>query len=196
MKKIGKTVILGGTGFIGSQLAAKLSKLCKKIIVISRNPGANQDLKLIPNLEILQSDITDERNLNIIFKDCELVINTIGILNEFNEDNTFEKLHFELTKKISRAIELNGVKRYLHISSLNADINASSKYLKTKGKAENYLLENTIKISNVTIFRPSIVFGEQDSFFNKFAKILKLAFIFPLACPYSKFTGTYPSTPA
>ena len=104
MKKIGKTVILGGTGFIGSQLAAKLSKLCKKIIVISRNPGANQDLKLIPNLEILQSDITDERNLNIIFKDCELVINTIGILNEFNEDNTFAVSYTHLTLPTKRIV--------------------------------------------------------------------------------------------
>jgi len=191
MQNLGKIIILGGTGFIGSQLSAKLSPLCDKICVLTRNIEANKDLKLIPNLEIIHANVLDERSLNAMFSGSDIVINTIGILNESGRDNTFNNLHYELTKKISNAIELNKVKRYLHISSLNADPRATSEYLITKGLAENYIRDNTDNFCNTTIFRPSIVFGEDDSFFNKFSTILRFLPIFPLACPNSKFMPIY-----
>jgi nucleoside-diphosphate-sugar epimerase len=191
MQNLGKIIILGGTGFIGSQLSAKLSPLCDKICVLTRNIEANKDLKLIPNLEIIHANVLDERSLNATFSGSDIVINTIGILNESGRDNTFNNLHYELTKKISNAIELNKVKRYLHISSLNADPRATSEYLITKGLAENYIRDNTDNFCNTTIFRPSIVFGEDDSFFNKFSTILRFLPIFPLACPNSKFMPIY-----
>ena len=191
MQNLGKIIILGGTGFIGSQLSAKLSPLCDKICVLTRNIEANKDLKLIPNLEIIHANVLDERSLNAVFSGSDIVINTIGILNESGRDNTFNNLHYELTKKISNAIELNKVKRYLHISSLNADPRATSEYLITKGLAENYIRDNTDNFCNTTIFRPSIVFGEDDSFFNKFSTILRFLPIFPLACPNSKFMPIY-----
>jgi len=191
MNKIGKVVILGGSGFIGAQLATKLSSISDKIVIPTRNTESNLGLKMIPNLEIIQLDVKDERSINILLDKTDLVINTIGILNELNDDNSFEKIHFELTKKISLSIKQNKVKRYLHISSLNADPKSTGKYLKSKGKAEDYLLGETALFSNVTIFRPSIVFGEDDSFFNKFATLLKIFPIFPLACPNSKFMPVY-----
>ena len=67
MQSLGKIIILGGTGFIGSQLCAKLSPLCDKICVLTRNIEANKDLKLIPNLEIIQANVSDERTLNAMF---------------------------------------------------------------------------------------------------------------------------------
>ena len=191
MQSLGKITILGGTGFIGSQLCAKLSPLCDKIHVLTRNTEANKDLKLIPNLEIIQANVLDDRTLNSMFASSDIVINTIGILNESGRDNTFYNLHYELTKKVSNAIKINKVKRYLHISSLNADPRAISQYLITKGLAENYIRDNTNNFCNTTIFRPSIVFGEDDSFFNKFSTILKFLPIFPLACPDSKFMPIY-----
>ena len=191
MQSLGKITILGGTGFIGSQLCAKLSPLCDKIHVLTRNTEANKDLKLIPNLEIIQANVSDDRTLNSMFASSDIVINTIGILNESGRDNTFYNLHYELTKKVSNAIKINKVKRYLHISSLNADPRAISQYLITKGLAENYIRDNTNNFCNTTIFRPSIVFGEDDSFFNKFSTILKFLPIFPLACPDSKFMPIY-----
>ena len=193
MQSLGKITILGGTGFIGSQLCAKLSPLCDKIHVLTRNTEANKDLKLIPNLEIIQANVLDDRTLNSMFASSDIVINTIGILNESGRDNTFYNLHYELTKKVSNAIKINKVKRYLHISSLNADPRAISQYLITKGLAENYIRDNTNNFCNTTIFRPSIVFGEDDSFFNKFSTILKFLPVFPLACPDSKFMPIYVS---
>jgi nucleoside-diphosphate-sugar epimerase len=191
MQSLGKIIILGGTGFIGSQLSAKLSPLCDKICVLTRNIEANKDLKLIPNLEIIHANVLDERSLNAVFSGSDIVINTIGILNESGKDNTFNNLHYELTKKISNAIKLNKVKRYLYISSLNADPRATSQYLITKGLAETYIRDNTNNFCNTTIFRPSIVFGEDDSFFNKFSTLLRFLPVFPLACPNSKFMPIY-----
>ena len=191
MNKIDKIVILGGSGFIGAQLATKLSSMAEKIIIPTRDIESNQGLKMIPNLEIIHLDAKDDRSVNLLFDKSDLVINTIGILNEFDQDNSFDNIHYQLTKKISNSLRQNQVKRYLHISSLNADAKSSGKYLKSKGKAEDYLLSETSSFCNVTIFRPSIVFGENDSFFNKFATLLKIFPIFPLACPNSKFMPVY-----
>jgi NADH dehydrogenase len=191
MNKFSKVVILGGTGFIGAQLASKLSPKSEKIIIPTRNIESNSGLKMIPNLEIAGIDVKDERSINLLLKDADLVINTVGILNELNEDNSFDKIHYQLTKKISQSIKQNKVKRYLHISSLNADPKSIGEYLKSKGKAEDFLLSETSSFCNITIFRPSIVFGESDSFFNKFATLLKFLPIFPLACPNAKFMPVY-----
>jgi NADH dehydrogenase len=177
MNKFSKVVILGGTGFIGAQLASKLSPKSEKIIIPTRNIESNSGLKMIPNLEIAGIDVKDERSINLLLKDADLVINTVGILNELNEDNSFDKIHYQLTKKISQSIKQNKVKRYLHISSLNADPKSIGEYLKSKGKAEDFLLSETSSFCNITIFRPSIVFGESDSFFNK--------------CPNAKFMPVY-----
>ena len=191
MNKFNKVVILGGTGFIGAQLATKLSPKSKKIIIPTRNTESNLGLKMIPNLEVVRTDIKDERSINLLFKDADLIINTVGILNEINEDNSFDIIHYQLTKKISHSIKQNKVKRYLHISSLNADPKSIGKYLKSKGMAEDFLISETSSFCNLTIFRPSIVFGESDSFFNKFATLLKFLPIFPLACPNAKFMPVY-----
>ena len=191
MNKFNKVVILGGTGFIGAQLATKLSPKSKKIIIPTRNTESNLGLKMIPNLEIVRTDIKDERSINQLLKDADLVINTVGILNEINEDNSFDKIHYQLPKKVSNSIKKNEVKRFMHISSLNADPKSIGKYLKSKGKAEDFLISETSSFCNLTIFRPSIVFGESDSFFNKFASLLKFLPIFPLACPNAKFMPVY-----
>ena len=191
MSKIGKIVILGGSGFIGAQLASKLSSISDEIVIPTRNIESNTCLKMVPNLVITQLDVNDDRALNSLLKGSDLVINTIGILNEFDDDNTFDKIHYQLTKKISAALKNNKIKRYLHISSLNADSKSIGKYLQSKGKAEEHLLSDTTSFCNVTIFRPSIVFGEADSFFNKFSALLKIFPVFPLACPSAKFMPIY-----
>ena len=124
--------------------------------------------------------------------DTHLLV-AIGILTEDGDQNSFNSIHYELIERISSAIKINNVKRLLHISSLNADVYAPSQYLQSKGRAEDYLLTTTSKFSRVNIFRPSIVFGENDSFFNRFDKLLKFLFVFPLACPKSKFQPIYVS---
>ena len=191
MAKISKCVIFGGTGFVGSNFAQKLSPLASEIVVVTRNLERNKSLKMIPNLKLVLASISDSKSIRDILKNAEIVVNTVGILNEFDQINTFENIHFRFLQRLSQEIKVNKIKRFLHISSLNARTDQVSDYLHTKGKAEDFILNEMSLFCNTTIFRPSIVFGEEDSFFNKFAKLLKFIPIFPLACPSAKFQPIY-----
>ena len=191
MAKISKCVIFGGTGFVGSNFAQKLSPLATEIVVVTRNIERNKSLKMIPNLKLVPASISDSKSIRDILKNAEIVVNTVGILNEFDQINTFENIHFKFLQRLSQEIKVNKIKRFLHISSLNAKADQISDYLHTKGKAEDFILNEMSSFCNTTIFRPSIVFGEEDSFFNKFAKLLKFIPIFPLACPSAKFQPIY-----
>jgi len=122
-----------------------------------------------------------------------LVINLVGILNEGSNksESSFEGAHAELTTKVLEACKANGVGRYLHMSALNADAeNGSSEYLKTKGVAENHVRQADAGIQ-WTIFQPSVIFGEHDAFFNRFAGLLRSLPIFPLAMPNAKLSPVF-----
>lgn len=191
MLDLNKIVILGGTGFIGSNLAFELSKYTKKITILTRNKEKNKKLLVLPNIEIIQTNVNDELSLRELTKGADLLINTVGVLNESDNFNSFSSLHVDLVKKISHVVSYNKIARMLHISSLNAGVSSTSNYLRTKGEAEEYLLKETSNFCNVTIFKPSVVFGEDDSFFNRFKKILTYSPVFPLACPYTKFAPIF-----
>ena len=82
MLDLNKIVILGGTGFIGSNLAFELSKYTKKITILTRNKEKNKKLLVLPNVEIMQTNINDELSLREFTKGADLLINTVGVLNE------------------------------------------------------------------------------------------------------------------
>lgn len=189
-----KTIaILGGTGFVGRTLTNQLYKAGYAIKVLTRNREAQrQDMLPIPSLELVQTDIHDQEKLNTQLAGCDAVINLVGILNERgNNGKGFHHAHVELSEKIITACKHNNIKRLLHMSALNADAEkGSSHYLKTKGKAEN--LVHAAANINVTSFRPSVIFGPGDSFFNRFAQLLKISpLIFPLACANARFAPVY-----
>ncbi|MEC8996488.1 MAG: complex I NDUFA9 subunit family protein [Pseudomonadota bacterium] len=191
MLDLNNITMLGGTGFIGSRLVFELSKFSNNITILTRSREKNKKLLVIPNIKIVEADINDDIALREYTKDSDLVINTVGILNELDSINSFENLHVNLVKKISNVIKYHKIKRMIHIGSLNSMNSNTSNYMKSKAEAEKYLLEITSNFCNVTIVKPSVVFGENDTFFNRFAKILKYSPIFPLACPYSKFAPIY-----
>tara|TARA_B100001758_G_scaffold47497_1_gene38225 strand:- start:6188 stop:7132 length:945 start_codon:yes stop_codon:yes gene_type:complete len=191
---IKKIVVLGGTGFVGSSLCNRLSKEGYQIKILTRNREYNREnLILLPNVDLIETDVGNLNNLNQHLIGCDMVINLIGILNERgNVGDGFKKVHVELIKKLIKACEKNGIRRFMYLSALNADSkNAKSFYLKTKGKAEELLHSNKIGMK-VTSFRPSVIFGKSDSFFNRFANLLKMTPIFfPLACYKTKFAPIY-----
>lgn len=191
---IKRIAILGGTGFVGQSLCNRLSKEGYKLKVLTRNREYNKEnLILIPGLDLVQTNIHDPENLGSHLANCDVVINLVGILNEKgNSGKGFRHAHVELAEKLLKACKENGIHRLLQMSALNADEKkGQSHYLRTKGEAEELLHSNNSWL-NVTSFRPSIIFGINDSFFNRFANLLKITpLFFPLACHQAKFAPVY-----
>ncbi len=182
--------IFGGSGFIASEIVYKLSPHFKEIRLLTRNTQKCNHLKVIKNVEVYLYDpiVTPSYTEHINVSD--IVLNTVGILNE-SKNNTFDNIHYEFVKKIAnKSRELN-VKKFIHLSALNANEDGPSKYLQSKGKADKLISSLSSDSFRTVIFRPSIVFGENDSFFNRFKNLLKFIPVFPLACPNSMFSPVY-----
>lgn len=183
--------IIGGTGFIGSHLTHRLTSLGHRVKVLSRRPERHRQVRIGSRAQLVQVNPYDPDALAQLFEQVDCVINLAGILNESGK-STFSKTHVELPRSIVKAMRDTGTRRLLHMSALNADVNESrGRYLKTKGEGEN-LVHQSPGI-DVTSFRPSVIFGPGDSFFNRFAGLLKLAPppVFPLACADSRFAPVY-----
>ena len=187
-----KTIcVLGGTGFVGHQLVSQLTRAGYYVVAPSRNRERHRSLQVLPKVDVIDADIHDEDTLNALFVGCHAVINLTAILNE-NKRGEFQRVHVELVEKIVNACKNAGISRLLHMSAINADADkGSSKYLRSKGEGEALTL--AAKGLDVTTFRPSVIFGEDDSFFNKFAQLLRHLPILPLTCPDSRMAPIYVS---
>jgi len=183
--------VLGGTGFVGRHLIGALVKENFDIKVLSRKRERHRELLVLPGVSVINSNVYNAKELNRHFAGVDIVINLVGIINQRGHNNSFNVSHIELTEKVIAACKNNKISRLLHMSALNADAEkGASHYLKSKGIAEN--LVHKVAGINVTSFRPSVIFGQDDDFFNRFANLLKISpSIFPLACPDSKFAPVY-----
>ena len=184
--------VLGGTGFVGYHVVSHLAKAGYKVRVLTRHRERNRKLLVLPTVEIISADIHDTSLLQKYFSGQDAVINLVGILNEPRDNGQgFHRAHVELAQKVVDACHAKGVKRLLQMSALNADAqNGSSYYLRSKGEAED-LVHHASNIK-VTSFRPSVIFGPGDSFFNRFACLLfRLPLFFPLACANARFAPVY-----
>jgi NADH dehydrogenase len=119
-----------------------------------------------------------------LFTDCAVVINLVGILNPRGRA-TFESVHVNLVAKVMAAARTAGVRRVLHMSALGAGENAPSRYLRSRGQGEGVaraVPHPELPHPKVTIFRPSVIFGPDDSLTNRFARLLRMSYGFmPLA---------------
>jgi NADH dehydrogenase len=147
-------------------------------------------LSVLPTVEVLVANVHDPRVLGELLSGMDAVINLVGILNE-SRAQRFEQIHAELVAKLIEAARLARVRRLLHMSALGADEHAPSRYLVTKGRAET-LLRGAAQSLDVTIFRPSVIFGPGDSLTNRFAGLLRLgAGLLPLARPRARFAPVF-----
>lgn len=192
-----RVCVLGGTGFIGQALVARLGAERHDVTVLTRNPAQHRELRVLPSVRLVRADVHDEATLARQFEGMDVVINLVGILNERGlgrgSGREFHRVHTELPGKVVRACRKAGVRRYLHMSALQADPRGPSLYLKTKGAAEDHIREYCAGgPPEGVIFRPSVVFGPGDAFINKFAGILRLVpGVLPLACAQAKFAPVY-----
>lgn len=188
-----KTIgILGGSGFVGQHLAALLAKKGHQVKILSRNPLRHPSLNLIEGIQIVRGNPFDELSLASFCEPLDAIINLIGILNERRDNGQdFDRAHVELAHRLVIACKAKHVARVLQMSALNASRDAHSYYLRSKGEAEDWLHHSAHELQ-VTSFRPSVIFGPADSFFNRFAGLLQLSPpVFPLACAKSRFAPVY-----
>lgn len=176
-----RVVLLGATGFVGHHVLPRLSADGHECLALSRYLMSCRDLSIIPRVELRQTDVYDPEKLAGAFSGADAVINMVGILNESGRRGKgFHKAHVELAERVIEACRSAGVSRLVQVSALNAG-RGRSHYLRSKGQAEERIRQATDIDS--TILQPSVIFGAGDSFFIRFAGLLRLAPMLPLACP-------------
>jgi uncharacterized protein YbjT (DUF2867 family) len=180
--------VLGGTGFLGTRLVARLIKDGHRVTVLSRDREQHKHLLVLPGLTLENCDVYEEGRLSEHLRGKDAVINLIGILNERGFGGAgFRRAHTELTRGVLQAARSAGVTRLLQVSALKAAVDAPSYYLRSKGDAEQLIRESNSAL-DWTIFQPSVMFGPGDSFLNRFAGLLAaIPWVFPLAKPNARF---------
>ncbi|STR45088.1 complex I NDUFA9 subunit family protein [Iodobacter fluviatilis] len=178
-----KILLIGGSGFIGKQLAARLAKAGHAVTLPTRHKENNrEDLLPLPFLRLVSADINEDATLTRLIAGQDVVINLVGILQ--GNEASFKKAHVTLTERIIAECTAQNVNRYLHMSALGADIYGPSMYQRSKGEAEARVKASVL---DWTIYRPSVVFGQEDQFLNLFASLLKMAPFVPLAGAETRF---------
>lgn len=182
---IKKIVVLGGAGFVGSSLVTKLDEAGYQVKVLTRRRESAKHLILLPNVQVVEYHLPNTYALKDELKSYDAVINLVGILHE-EGNSTFEAMHHQLPRRLAQVCEELGVARLLHMSALQANNHAPSGYLKSKATGEAAINEFSKKL-DITIFKPSVIFGRGDSFINLFANLVKFLPVIFLAKPDAKF---------
>jgi NADH dehydrogenase len=187
---INKVLLLGGSGFVGTYIANRLSQRGIQVTVPTRRRERTKALIMQPGVEMPQADINCPETLTKLVRGHDAVINLVGILHsrdvQLPYSRDFAQAHVELPKKIIAACKAAGVRRLVHMSALNADPKGPSEYLRSKGEGEAIVLAAQGDL-DVTIFRPSVIFGQGDSFLSTFACLLKKLPFFPLGFGHARF---------
>lgn len=181
-------LVLGGTGFVGRHLVPRLAAAGHRITVLSRNRDRHRELWIVPGVRVVNGDPYQSASLLPWLKGADAAINLVGILNERGRSGQgFKRAHVDLTACLIRACREAGVRRILQMSALNAG-RGQSHYLKTRGEAENLVRDSGLAW---TIFRPSVIFGRGDGLFYRFAKLLRLFPVLPLARAHARFQPVF-----
>ena len=187
-------LMIGGSGFIGKKIAAKLEAKGYRVCIPTRRLKDAKELSVLPRVYLVEADIHQDADLDRLMSGLNqsgIVINLLGILHDKMGSPYgpgFKKNHVELTNRLIQKMQHLGVRRYLHMSALGADENGPSMYQRSKGVAEKLVQQSGL---DWTIFRPSVVFGRDDNFINMFAKLQKIAPVLPLGGANARFQPVY-----
>ena len=177
-----RVVLVGGGGFIGQRLAAELARRGHHTVVATRDrEKVKKDLILLPNTEVVIYNPFVAATLPRVLHGADVIVNLIGVLHEV-ERNLFDKVHVELVRLLVNGCDRQRPPRLIQVSAMGASTDAPSAYLRSKAKGEEVIRqEQTLRH---TIVRPSVVFGEGDSFVNQFAALARRFPVLPLPGSY------------
>jgi uncharacterized protein YbjT (DUF2867 family) len=179
-------LVLGGTGFVGRVLCEKLVERFgaanARILVPSRRPARAKHIQMLPTVDLVKADIHDDAQLARLVQGCDSVVNLVAILH--GSEAAFERVHVQLPRRLAQACAAANVNRIVHVSALGVGAQAPSRYLRSKAAGEAAL---AAKALDLTVLRPSVIFGEGDRFLNLFARLQSVFPALPLAGASARF---------
>ena len=182
--------IFGGSGFLGRYVVSQLASKGYFIRAIVRKPNEALFLKVygkVGQIELLRGDIKNEESLRDYVQGSDCVINCVATFFE-TRSQSFKNLHVSAARNLAEAAKKERVNQFIHISSLGASSKSSSQLLKSKGLGEEAVLDH---FPNASIIRPSLIFGIEDTFFNRFAKLSSISPFIPVVGPNTQFQPVY-----
>jgi NADH dehydrogenase len=197
--RLSSVLVVGGSGFLGRHLVAALARRGLRAIVPTRKRERAKHLLPLPTVEVVQTDVFAPGVLEELARGCQAVVNLAGVLhsrrgrrdergpNDYGPD--FARVHVELPLAIVRACRLTGAARFAHVSALGASPAGPSEYQRSKGIGEQAAL--AAEDLDVTVFRPSVVFGPEDNFLNQFALMARFLPVLAVPCPNAQFKPVY-----
>jgi uncharacterized protein YbjT (DUF2867 family) len=171
--------VFGGSGFVGRNVVLALARAGWRVRVATRRPDLAFHLQpsgKVGQIQPVQANVRFPASLAAVLRNADAVVNLVGILRERGAQ-TFAAVHIEGAKAIAEAAKEAGIARLVHISALGADANARSAYARSKAEGEAAVLG---AVPQAVILRPSVVFGQEDMFFNRFAAMARLSPALPL----------------
>ncbi|NOE33693.1 MULTISPECIES: complex I NDUFA9 subunit family protein [unclassified Ruegeria] len=182
--------IYGGSGFVGRYIARRMASEGWRVRVAVRRPNEAMFVKpygVVGQVEPVLCNIRDDASVAQAMHSADVVVNCVGVLNELGK-NDFGAVQAEGAERIARLAAEQGIERMVHVSAIGADANSASEYSQTKARGEAGVLKH---MPNAVILRPSVIFGTEDQFFNRFAGMTRMGPFLPLVGAETKFQPVY-----
>jgi NADH dehydrogenase len=180
-----KILVLGGTGFVGRAVCERLVERgagSGLVRVPTRRIARGNTVRALPTVEVVEADVHDAAQLGRLLVGIDAVVNLVAILH--GSPAAFERAHVTLPQTLARACAAAGVRRLVHVSAIGVGPGAPSNYLRSKTQGEAALQAAQLEL---TLLRPSVIFGTEDRFLNVFARLQALAPVLPLAGSTARF---------
>jgi len=171
--------VFGGSGFVGTQVVRQLAKAGWRIRVAVRNPSLGYAMRLLGDvgqIDVVQANVRNEASVRRALEGASAAVNLVGVLYGRGRQG-FQAVHVMGARNVAEAARAEGVVRLVHVSALGADANSPSDYARSKAEGEAAVRD---AFPGAVVVRPSIVFGPEDDFFNKFASMAALSPALPL----------------
>ncbi len=163
---------------------AALNAACR-LVVPTRRLANGRSVQVLPTVDLVQADVHDTQAMAAVLQGADALVHLVAILH--GDDDAFDRVHVQLPRGLAAACALAGVRRVVHVSALGVGAQAPSAYLRSKAAGEGVWQQALAAGGDLTILRPSVIFGADDRFTNLFARLSRLFPVLPLAGAGARF---------